>query len=163
MTVKESAPKIVGKVITKERDPKTGMLISTRVDYNILTYDSRNEICKWLANSGTPISAGAYSYLAIGYGTTAAAADQSALVSELTRQSSTLSVETDTTTSQDIVFQATTTFTATNSDNYDTVWEIGLFDAASAGNMFNRVKLDVARDNKNNDLEIIYQCIFNSS
>jgi len=155
-------PAIVGRVITHERDPITHEILRTLIDENILTYYSRNAICKWLADD-TPPSAGAWNYLAIGYGETAAAAGQTALVSELTRHTATLSVETDSVTSEDIVFQSTYTFPAVESANYNTVWEIALVDADTGGNLFNRVKLDVARDNYNNDLEVIYQATFNSS
>ena len=163
MKLEEGSIPIYGKVTTIERNPVTHEVVSVRVDKNILTYLSRNEICKWLANSGSPKAAGAWNYMAIGYGETAAAADQTTLVSELTRQVSVLSVETDSVTSQDIIFQSTTTFTATESANYNTIWEIALLDADTAGDMFNRVKLSVARDNYNNDLEVIYQATFNST
>ena len=156
--------KLTGKVITKEIDPVTGKVVKEYPpEYNIVTYAGANAICKWLADDSA-LADGAFSYMGIGYGETAAAATQTALVSELgTRETAVLTVETDTGTSQEIIYQAVATFTATASANYDTIWEFGMFSASTDGTMLNRIKFTVTRDNYNNDLQITYQLTVSSS
>jgi hypothetical protein len=74
-------------------------------------------------------------YIAIGTGATladrTASATDTALSTEVQRQASTLSTVTTTTT--DDTFQSQSTFTA---GAHTVVDEVGLFDAASAGNLF---------------------------
>jgi len=162
--MKDTDLRLSGRVITKEIDPVTKKVVKEYPpEKNIVTYVGANAICKWLSDD-TALAAGVFEHMGIGYGETAAAATQTALVSELgTRVASTQTVETDGGTSQDIIYQCVATFSATESANFNTIWEFGMFSASTDGSMLNRIKFAVTRDNYNNDLEITYQLTVSSS
>ena len=162
--MKDTDLRLSGRVITKEIDPVTKKVVKEYPpEKNIVTYVGANAICKWLSDD-TALAAGVFEHMGIGYGETAAAATQTALVSELgTRVASTQTVETDGGTSQDIIYQCVATFSATESANFNTIWEFGMFSASTDGSMLNRIKFATARDNYNNDLEITYQLTVSSS
>ena len=162
--MKDTDLRLSGRVITKEIDPVTKKVVKEYPpEKNIVTYVGANAICKWLSDD-TALEDGVFEHMGIGYGETAAAATQTALVSELgTRVASTQTVETDGGTSQDIIYQCVATFSATESANFNTIWEFGMFSASTDGSMLNRIKFAVTRDNYNNDLEITYQLTVSSS
>ena len=77
------------------------------------------------------LSGDAVGYIAIGTGTTASSASDTSLQTEVERQAVTPTKPTSSS------LQYTHEFVATSTDNYD-ITEVGLFDVASNGTMFNR-------------------------
>jgi len=107
-----------------------------------------NEISGLVGNIGTKT---AFGYVATGSGTTAFAANQTTLVTEiatagLSRVAVTPTQATVTQTNDTIQWQKT--FTVTGSA---TVAEVGVFNAASTGTMGSRFKLGTARSLVNGD------------
>ena len=158
-----------GIVKTRYLDPVTLHPTSDwMIDKNLVVDVAAVEIVKWLADA-TPQAAGLWSYMALGSGSTAAAHDDTGLTtefadsavggSEYARAVSVLTAEASGA-NGDKVYQAVATFAASAQTNRDVVKEFGMFTTLESGSgvMFNHSVFTVVRDNKNNALEIIYQC-----
>ena len=154
--------RLTGRVITRYLDPETREYIpgSTMVEDNLLVDVAAVEIVKWLVN-GTPKSAGAYKYMALGSSSTPATRSDVALSVEYSvggyaRQLATLTAVADGGYGNKI-YQAVATFSA--GSGRSAVYEFGMFDQlALGGSMFNHSVFTTSRDNLNNALEITYQC-----
>lgn len=169
-TDKGTTIRLAGEVITEYLYPGTKIVVpgSRMVDHNLVVDTGAMEIVKWLQGATTVESKGAFKYMGIGSGSTAAGSTQIALVTELTagtptyaRQVATLTITTEQpagTISK--VFTAVATFPQNTSTGSDVIKEFALFDSALAGTsvMFNRSVFATARDNANNDLQITYNC-----
>jgi hypothetical protein len=151
-----------GVAITRYKNPITGEYIpgSEQINENMVVDTGAVEIVKWLANS-SPASAGAFQYMALGSGVTAAAHGQTSLVTEYTgvgtyaRISGTQSVQAEGAYGNK-VYQVLAEFPACT--GCSAAGEIGLFNQlAVGGTMLIRLVLSPVRDNENNALEITYQ------
>jgi len=159
---KDSGLKMSGRVISRYLDPVTLEPIpgTEQIDENMVVDIGAVAIAAWLANS-TPKAAGAFKYMALGSGATAAAHGQTALVAEYTgvgvyvRVSGTQSVQAEGSNGNK-VYQVVATFAA--STGMVAVAELALFDQlAVGGSMLNRLVLSPVRDNLNNTVEYTYQ------
>jgi hypothetical protein len=162
METGEGVLKFKGEVISRYKDPKTGEYIegSEQIDTNMVVDGGAVEIVKWLANSSAAAD-GAFKYMALGSGSTAAGHAQTALVSEYTgvgtyvRISGTQSVQAESSYGNK-VYQVIAEFPAFAGGS--AAREYGLFDQlAAGGTMLIRAVFAVARDNENNNLEITYK------
>ena len=158
--IKHDSARIVGKVISRYKDPKTGEYIpgSEQVDYNKLVDGGAVELVKWLANS-TPVAAGAFHHVGIGSTATAAAHGNTALGAEYSaggyaRIIGTQSVQAESSYGNK-VYQVIAEFPAVTGRS--AVAEMGIFDAATTGTMLIRLVFSPVRDNESNTLEITYK------
>lgn len=128
--------KIVLKTIVKETVTRNGNVIFEQETHNLTPNVGLAGFIKRMGGDG---STGEFKYLALGVGTTAAAATDTALESEITdsgleRSAATVTYE-DTTTTDDTL-QLVKSWTASGSKS---VTEIGVFNAASTGVLGGRV------------------------
>lgn len=117
----------------------------TRKD-NIIVNGGFDAICDAIAKSTRPAP---FNYIAVGTGTTAPAATQTALVTESARVSATYAHTNGTK-----VFTLTATFEAGTATAALT--EAGVFNAASAGTMLDRVTFAVINKGANDSLTITF-------
>ena len=164
------AIRLTGIVKTRYLDPVSLLPTSDwRIEHNLVVDVAAVQIVKWLVNS-TPQAAGLWNYMALGHGGGVAAdhantllnsefADSAVAGSLYARESAALTAQAESTNGNK-VYQAVATFAASAQTNRDVVDEFGMFTALTSGTgvMFNRSCFAVVRDNKNNALEIIYQC-----
>lgn len=149
--------KIIGQVRLVHRDVDGNVLSDTGFIKNIITNDGKAAVAGLVGNTGTIT---AFTYLAVGSGTTAEAATQTALVTEIStsglgRAAATVSRSTTTVTNDTLQFDKT--WTASGSV---TVEEIGIFNAASSGLMLGR-KLSGSKTLANGEtLAATYKVIF---
>ena len=126
--------KIRGR-ITLQCFNKDGSLKWTEKVNNIITNAGKAEVAGLAGNTGSPT---AFTYLAVGTSNTAVAATQTALGAEITtggleRAAATVSRTTTTVTTDTLRLTKTWTASATHA-----VEEIGIFNAASSGDMLGR-------------------------
>lgn len=107
--------------------------------HNLIVNGGFDFICNAMAGSSQPA---AMKYVAVGTGTTAAAAAQTSLVTELTRKQATYSHTTGTK-----VFTLSAAFAAGEATG--AITEAGVFNAASGGTMLDRVVFAVINKGAN--------------
>lgn len=112
-------------------DAATGELLEHHAEHNLVTLAGRN-LVRDLLNEGTDSG---LTHLAVGSGTTAAAAEDTALVAEVARDTFTKRATTD-------GVLTLTYFLGTASANGSTLTEAGLFNAGTAGTLFARAVHD---------------------
>jgi hypothetical protein len=144
------------KTIITEEVVRDGKTILKQVSENLTP---NTGLAGFIKRMGGDVSTDGFTYLALGTGTTAAAAADIALEAEiidsgLSRASATVSYETTTTT--DDTLQLYKSFTATGSKN---VSEIGIFNDASAGIMGGRVVKTAVPLEANDVYNITYQIV----
>jgi len=143
---------VMGEVNIKEINPITGEVVSDETFKNLVTNVGLAAIVDFL-DGDNPTT---FDYMAIGSGTTPAAAGDTALETELDRSSSPITPTQPTATTISWV----ETFTA--GAGKSAITEMGMLDADSVGNLFNHL-IFTARDNLNNDLQITYTVTIASS
>jgi hypothetical protein len=149
--------KIIGMVRLVHRDKNGKIKSDTGFIKNVITNDGKAAVAGLVGNTG---SITAFTYLAVGSGTTAEAATQTALVTEISasglgRAAATVSRSTTTTTNDTLQFDKTWT-----ASGAVTVEEIGIFNAASVGTMLGR-KLTTSKVLANGEtLAATYKVIF---
>lgn len=126
---------------------KNGVLKETRRKDNIIVNGGFDFICDAIANASRD---SIMSYIAIGTGTTAPAATQTALVTESARQSATYAHTAGTK-----IFTLSTTYAAGTATAALT--EAGVFNAASAGTMLDRVTFSVINKGADDTLTATFQ------
>jgi hypothetical protein len=139
--------KIQGFVRLEVRDKDGNLLHDTGRLENLITNAGKAAVAGLVGNTGAIT---AFSYLALGTSSTAAAATQTALVAEivdsgLARAAATMSRTTTTVTNDTLRFVYTWTASGTKS-----VQEVGAFNASSAGTMLGRkvvTQLDLINTN----------------
>lgn len=127
--------KIIGKVRLVLRNPDGSLIEDTGFMQNTITNASLAALSGLIGNTGSQV---AFTYLAVGTDSTAAAASQTALQAELTtlglaRAAATVSRSTTTQTNDTLQLDYTWTASGTTA-----VEEIGIFNASSAGVMLGR-------------------------
>ncbi len=127
------AIKILGRLIVSEIDPETGIARIVSVSDNTIMTAGRKLVAQLFGGGAVALP----TYLAVGTGSTAVAASQTALVTEILRGAVTSRSYSD-----DTASLAYTVPSGTGVGN--TFQEAGLFNAASGGTMFNRVLLTTA-------------------
>jgi len=160
--MEHDSARIVGKVISRYKDPLTGEYIpgSEQVDYNKLVDTGAVAIVKWLANS-TAVADGAFKYVGIGSTATAAAHGNTALGAEYSAGGYARIVGTQSVQAEagwgNKVYQVIAEFPAIGGRS--AVAEMGIFDSAVGGTnvMLIRLVFSPVRDNESNTLEITYQ------
>ena len=152
--------RIVGKVISRYKDPITGEYIpgSEQIDYNKLVDVGAVELVKWLANS-TPVTAGVFHHVGIGSTATAADHANTTLGTEYSTGGYARIIGTQSVQAEGAygnkVYQVIAEFPAVAGRS--AVAEMGIFDAATTGTMLIRLVFSPVRDNESNTLEITYQ------
>ena len=137
---------------------KDGNLLWTKAFQNGITNAGKAAIAGLVGNTGAIT---AFSYIALGTGTTAFAASQTALVTELStlglsRAASTVSRVTTTVTNDTVQFQKVFTV----SGGSTTVQEIGVFNASSSGIMLGRALTPPTALNDQETLTATYKVVF---
>lgn len=148
--------RVRGRFIFEERTP-LGALVKRWEVENLVV----NTGLAWLAGalSGDVASPETMKYIGIGTGTTAAAATQTALVTEVeTRATGTQSRQTTDTASDTYRCVGSITMTANRS-----ITEVGVFSAASAGTMFCRSVFTAEVIASGNVLTVTYECDFDAA
>ena len=167
--------RLSGVVKTRYLDPvlfNAGIKFPTSdwiIEKNLVVDVGAVQIVKWLTNS-TPQAAGLFKYMALGHGGGVAAdhadatlnaefADSATPGSLYAREIAVLVAAAEGAYGNK-VYQATATFAASAQTNRDVVDEFGMFTLPDSGTgvEYNRSCFAVVRDNKNNALEIIYEC-----
>ena len=152
----KSSIKLTGMVRLVHRDKDGKVISDTGFIKNVITNAGKAQ----MALLGIDPSAVPFTYLAVGSGTTAEAATQTALVTEITTSGlgrAAATVTRSTTTVANDTLQLDKTFTATGSV---TVEEIGIFNDASAGTMLGR-KLTTSKALANGEtLACQYKVVF---
>jgi len=123
------AMKIGANVTIEVRDAKTGKLIKREYRHNLVTLATRNAIRDWLNGAGNTLT---ISHFAVGTGTTAPTANDTALVTEVFRDV----VTKRTPDAGKLTIQYYLPSTAANGYS---LAEAGLFNASSGGTMIARV------------------------
>lgn len=136
---------------------RDGKVVQEVKKSNTITKTGLAEITNHLGNISSPV---AFSYLAVGTGTTAATSDDTTLEAEITdsgleRASATVTQET--TTSTNDTLQLVKQWTASGSK---AVTEIGAFNASSSGVMLGRQVFSVINTVSGDTLELTYKFIF---
>lgn len=153
--IEEIVPDSGGSIL-----PGSGEINSRIIFPNMILDTGVVEIVKWLANSGSPQSAGWPAYMAAGSGTTAAAHDDEGLENELDRVAADLTAETEVASSADKILQAIGYFYAGVGKSTLTEFSLQKLAAAGGGDIaYNRGVVTPARDNENNDLRVTYQSL----
>lgn len=147
--------KITGKVKLECRDASGNLLWETPKMKNVITNTGKAQMALLAGASGTP-----FTYLALGSGTTAESASQTALVTEITtnnlgRAAATVSVQTTTTTND--TRRLTYTWTASGTS---TIEEVGAFNDATTGIMLGRKLTGSKTVNNTEQLTATYDFIF---
>lgn len=136
---------------------RDGKVIEERTIKNIITNTGKAEIANLAGNVSTPAS---FTYLAIGTGTTAAAATQTALVTEITDtglERAAATVSRVTTTATNDTLQLVKQWTATGAK---AVTECGAFNAASTGIMLGRQVFSAINTANGDTIQVTYKFIF---
>jgi len=123
-----------GKVKIRIYKAKTGEIIEEEFE-NLVVNAGKAEVAKLI---GSGLGGTAFSYIAIGTGTTAEAATDTALEAELKRKAATVSSVTTNVTDDTAQFEASFSSDDGLSGSSD-VTEYGLFNDATAGTMLSRV------------------------
>lgn len=136
---------------------RDGEVIEEREIKNTITNAGLAEITNLLGNVSSPVS---FTYLAVGTGTTAAAATDTALETEITdsgleRASATVTQETDSVT--DDTLQLLKSWTVTGSK---AVTECGAFNDASAGTILGHQVFSAINVISGDALQITYKFVF---
>jgi len=136
---------------------RDGKIIDTREIKNVITNTGKAEIANLCGNVSTPT---AFTYLAVGTGTTAAAATNTALQTEITdtglqRSAATVSRQTTTTTNDTL--QLLKLWTATGEK---AVTECGALNAASVGILLGRQVFSAVNTVNGDTLQVTYKFIF---
>ena len=116
--------------VTIEVYDKSGRLKDRRVIKNLITNVGKAQVAGLINGVVTT----PFKYIAIGTGTTAPSATDTALVSEVARTQATVGRTTTSVTNDTATLDATFTFTASYA-----ITEAGIFDASTGGNMLSRV------------------------
>ena len=117
-------------IILIEHYGKDGKLKDRRVLKNVITNVGKAQVAGLINGVVTT----PFKYIAVGTGTTAASASDTALGSEVARVAATVGRTTTTVTNDTATFDATFSFTASYA-----ITEAGIFDASAGGNMLSRV------------------------
>jgi len=126
----EIKPKVAWKIILKDKDGK----VVKEVEKKNLIVDVGRQMLAYLVKGDTT-TMGVPSYVAIGTGTVAPAAGDTALGAEAGRKSATITVNTATFSTK---FEASWGANDPSTTTID-ITEAGLFTAATGGNMLNRL------------------------
>jgi len=145
----KNSVKLVGEVELKVFD-KNGNLKDRRVYKNVIVNDGKARAAALLNGQSTTY----FSYIAIGTGTTAESATDTALESEVDRQAATTSVETTNVTNDTAVWQATFTFTTSYA-----ITESGIFDSASGGTMLARKTFSAINVESGDSLQVTWKVV----
>lgn len=97
---------------------------------NVITTNGKEMLAAYLASAAASATVNPFKYVAIGTGSTAESASDTALATELTRTTGTASYVSG------AIYQVTATFAAGTGTG--AITEYGLFDSSTAGTMFNR-------------------------
>lgn len=140
--------------ITVELKNKKGKVIKKRKVNNVITNVGKGVVSGLIGNVGSET---AFTYLAVGTGTTSATSGDTSLESELSsnglsRASATVSQETTSVT--DDTLQLKYTWTATS---VSTVTEAGMFNAGSGGDMLGRQTFSAINTDNGFELTITYK------
>lgn len=128
-------------------------LVALREHENLITNAGLAEVAGLMGNTGSPT---AFTYLALGTGTTAAAATDTALETELTTNGlarAAVTVSRTTTTVTNDTLRLTHTWSATGSS---AVTEIGALNAASSGDLLGRQVFSAINTSNGMDLTMTY-------
>jgi hypothetical protein len=135
---------------------RDGKEIVNRTIKNIITNAGKAEVANLIGGVSTPV---AFTYLALGVGTTAAAATQTALVTEiidtgLARHAATVTRVTTTATNDttQLVYQWTAT-------GIKAVTEVGAFNASSSGTMLGRQVFSAINTVANDTIQVTYKFV----
>ncbi|MEI8032788.1 MAG: hypothetical protein WCH05_05550 [Chlorobiaceae bacterium] len=155
-TPSEPALKITGQFILEMHDLE-GNLVESRQMQNLITSAGKAAIAGLVGNTGAVT---AFTYLAVGIGTTAAAIGDTALQSEITdtglaRAAATVSRQTTTVTNDTL--QLTYTWTATGAK---AVTELGALNAASSGVLLGRQVFSAINTSNGFGLTLTYKFQF---
>lgn len=136
---------------------RDGKVIESRLVKNIITNAGKSEIANLAGNVSSPV---AFTYLALGIGTAAAAATDTVLGSEITntglgRSAATVSRVTTTVTNDTL--QLVNEWTATGAK---AVTEVGAFNNASTGTMLGRQVFSAINTANGDTIEVTYKFIF---
>lgn len=121
---------LAANVLVEVHDAETGAVLDRQRIHNLVVNAGLNLIRDLL--DGDAVAG--ITHFAVGTGTTAVSATQTALVTQVLRDA----VTSRTSNAQQLVVGY---YLASGSANGNTLWEAGLFNAASGGTMFARVKL----------------------
>ena len=152
----ENTLKIKGHFLLEMRDTE-GRVVETRDLDNLVTSAGKAAIAGLVGNTG---SVGAFGYLAVGTGSTAASVDDTALGAEIStnglgRAAATVSRATTTVTNDTL--QLSVTWTATGAS---AVTELGAFNAASDGVMLGRQVFSAINTSNGFQLTLTYKFQF---
>lgn len=125
----ESLIKISGHWHMKLFGPDGALKQEVRGD-NVITTNGKELLAAYLASAAASATVNPFKYVAIGTGTTAESAADTALATELTRTTGTASYVSG------AIYQVSATFAAGTGTG--AITEYGLFNTSSAGTMFNR-------------------------
>ena len=148
--------KIIGSFCLELRD-KNGGLVESVEKKNLVTSAGKAAVAGLVGNTG---SVGAFTYLAVGTGTTAAAVGDTALGAEITtnglaRAAATVSRVTTSVTNDTL--QLTYTWTATGAS---AVTELGALNAASSGTLLGRQVFSAINTSNGFSLTLTYRFQF---
>jgi|TARA_Y100000310_G_scaffold279075_2_gene297998 hypothetical protein len=148
--------KLKGHIKAEVRDSE-GNLREERDIFNVITNAGLDEVTALIGNVGSPTSFG---YLAVGTGTTAAAATDTTLETEITdsgleRGATTNTQQTTTVTNDTLRLAITFSVTGTKA-----VTEVGAFNAASVGTMLGRQVFSALNVASGDTLTVQYSFIF---
>jgi len=147
MTMREKM-NIKGKVKLTTRDAKTGEIIETRENNNLVVTAGRQETADlWRGAAAT-----AFGYTAVGTDNTAPVVGDTTLGTELIRKAWTSDTRSGTT--------VTTSTTYGTTEANGTLYEAGQFNAAAAGDMFNRVTFAALTKNNTMTLTVDFEITF---